>query len=69
MLLPWFACTYSSWLSDNPERLFSFYKINPEKIPDYIYADEDYLDIAYELIKHLGYDYKKTPLNNLYAYK
>ena len=61
--------TYSSWLSTNPERLLPFYEMNEEKLPEYIFADEDYFDIAHILCEKYSYQLTETKAGNLFCYK
>lgn len=53
---------YSAWLSgindDSIDRLMKYYKLNPDKLPDVIFADTDEEEYADILAKRLRYDSK-----------
>lgn len=51
---------YSSWLASNPIRLLDYYRINPKKIPDNIYAEGEYIPIAYKIQEAYGYSIIQT---------
>ena len=61
--------TYSAWLSTSPEKLIPYYEINENKMPDFIYADEDYFEILDVLIDRYGYTCVTTKLGNKFCYK
>ena len=51
--------TYSAWLAGVNEhtvsRLKAYYEINPEKLPDAVYADEKYAETAVKFCEVMGY--------------
>lgn len=55
--------TYSAWLSGVNEttldRLGIYYDINPHKIPDIVFADEEYLEMAEEFGRRFSYTMEK----------
>lgn len=48
-------CSYSAWLASTPNRIMEYYVINPDKIPNNIYAEEEYFDNAEDLARKYGY--------------
>lgn len=57
--------TYSSWLSGPGEhtlkRLQAYYELNPEKLPDLIFANAEYAETGVGLVKAYGYEETETP--------
>ena len=55
-------CTYSAWIAGVTEhsvnRLESYYQLNPEKLPDLVYADSQYRDAAVYFCQKMGYEMK-----------
>ena len=57
--------TYSSWLSGAGEhtlkRLQAYYELNPEKLPDLIFASGEYAETGVKLVRAYGYEETETP--------
>lgn len=55
-------CTYSAWIAGvtnhSVDRLAAYYRLNPEKIPDVVYADSQYRDAAVYFCEKMGYEMK-----------
>ena len=55
-------CTYSAWIAGvtnhSVDRLAAYYRLNPEKIPDVVYADSQYRDAAVYFCETMGYEMK-----------
>ena len=53
-------CTYSAWIAGvtthSVDRLVAYYQLNPEKMPELVYADSKYRDAAVYFCEKMGYE-------------
>lgn len=60
---------YSAWLAGVNEntvaRLTAYYALNPEKLPQVVYAEKEYAEFARELCGQYGYESQTTAKGNL----
>ena len=56
---------YSTWLSDMGDHTFrqlkGYYELNPEKLPDVVYAEKQHAQLAQRLADEIGYTFVDVP--------
>ena len=56
---------YSSWLAGSDghtvNRLNAYYELNPDKLPDLVFIDSEFLDAGLAFVKAHGYEQTKVP--------
>jgi hypothetical protein len=61
--------TFSGWLSDIDDyivdKFIAYYELNPNKLPDVIYVEPTYIEVAEKLCSHYDYSGETTALGSI----